>query len=67
MSRQGFKDFVHALEHSSSLRRQLHQLPSIDAVVALARDNGFAVSESDFQDDARCYRVARWFANSWIS
>ena len=67
MSRQGFKDFVHALEHSSSLRRQLHQLPSIDAVVGLARDNGFTVSESDFQDDARCDRVARWFANSWIS
>ena len=67
MSRQGFKDFVHALEHSSSLRRQLLQLPSIDAVMALARDNGFAVSESDFQDDSRCDQVARWFANSWIS
>ena len=67
MSRQGFKDFVHALEHSSSLRRQLHQLPSIDAVVGLARDNGFTVSESDFQDDAHCDKVARWFANSWIS
>ena len=67
MSRQGFKDFVHALEHSSSLRRQLHQLPSIEAVVALARDNGFAVGESDVQDDARCDQVARWCANSWIS
>ena len=39
----------------------------IDAVVGLARDNGFTVSESDFQDDAHCDKVARWFANSWIS
>ena len=67
MSRQGLKDFVHALEHSSSLRRQLHQHSSIDAVVGLARDNGFAVSETDFQEDARCDQVERWFAKSWIS
>ena len=33
-------------------------------VVALAGDNGFAVSESDFQDDARRDRVARLLANS---
>lgn len=67
MSRQGLKDFVHALEHSAALRRQLQLQPSIDAVVAFARENGFPVSASDFDDDERCEQLERWFANSWIS
>ena len=67
MSRQGLKDFVHAVEHSAALRRQLQQQESIEDFVAMARDNGFPVSETDFRDDERCEQVERWFANSWIS
>ena len=48
MSRQG-QDFVHALEHSSSSNANCIWLPSIDAVVGLARDNGFTTSESVFR------------------
>ena len=67
MSRQGLKDFVHAVEHSAALRRQLQHQESMEDVVAMARDHGFPVSEVDFRDDERCEQVERWFANSWIS
>ena len=67
MSRQGLKDFVHALEHSAALRRQLHQRPSIAAMVSFARENGFPVRESDFRDDELCEQLEHWFAVSWIS
>ena len=67
MSRQGLKDFVQALEHSASLRSELHKLDSIDAVVMMAKRLGFAVCAADLQDDERCEQVERWFANSWIA
>ena len=67
MSRQGLKDFVHAMEHSASLRSELHKLDSIDAVVMMAKRLGFAVCAADLQADERCEQVERWFANSWIA
>ena len=67
MSRQGLKDFVHAMEHSASLRREVHKLDSIDAVVKMAKQLGFSVCGADLNDDERCEQVERWFANSWIA
>ena len=67
MSRQGLKDFVHAMEHSAPLRSELQKLDSIDAVVMMAKQLGFSVCGADLNDDERCEQVERWFANSWIA
>ena len=66
MSREGFKDFVHAVEHSAALRRDLKQHTTIVRVVRLAQANGFSVQASDFDNDALCDQMAAWFASSWI-
>lgn len=66
MSRQGFQDFVHAVEHSAALRRDLKQHSTIERVVKLAQANGFSVQASDFDNDAQCEQMAAWFASSWI-
>ena len=67
MSRQGLKDFVHAMEHSASLRSELQKLDSINAVVNMAKQLGFSVCAADLHDDERCEQVERWFENSWIA
>ncbi len=67
MSRQGLKDFVHAVEHSAALRREFHQLDSMHALLAMAHKFGFSVSETDLKDDETCAQIEAWFARSWIS
>ena len=66
MSREGFSDFVRALERSPGLRRELQNLATLDAAIALARRTGFSVSAGDFQADAHCSKIANWFNDSRI-
>ncbi|MGB1195907.1 MAG: Nif11-like leader peptide family natural product precursor [Synechococcus sp.] len=66
MSREGFSDFVRALERSPGLRRDFQNLATLDAVIELARRTGFSVSAGDFQADAHCSKIANWFNKSRI-
>lgn len=66
MSREGFNDFVRALERSPGLRRELQNLATLDGVIKLARQTGFPVSPEDFKADAQCSKIATWFAHSRI-
>lgn len=66
MSRQALKDFVHALEHSAGLRRQVSKTSTLSDVLLCARQNGFAVTTDDLKSDSTCERVGSWFARSWI-
>jgi predicted ribosomally synthesized peptide with nif11-like leader len=66
MSREGLKDFVHAVEHSAALRRQVLQANVPHHLVNLATAHGFAVSEKDLNDDLICTELQSWFDRSWI-
>ncbi len=64
MSREGLRRFVHALEHSASLRRELSGCQGDDAIVALARRLDFAVSASDLKDDPQSTALDGWWKSS---
>ncbi|WP_415409947.1 Nif11-like leader peptide family natural product precursor [Synechococcus sp. A10-1-5-9] len=66
MSREGFSDFVRALERSPGLRREVQNLATLDGIIELARQTGFPVSADDFKADAHCSKIATWFADSLI-
>ena len=64
MSRSALAAFVHALEHSASLRRQLHRCGTDTEIVALARSLDFAVESSDLRDDLQASAMETWFSRS---
>ena len=66
MSREGFSDFVRAVERSPELQRELQALTSLDGAIELARTLGFPVSVADFKADAQCSKIAAWFTDSRI-
>ena len=64
MSREGLRRFVHALEHSASLRRELASCSDDAGIVALARRLDFAVSTSDLIEDAQSTSLDSWWKRS---
>ena len=64
MSQEGLRRFVHALEHSASLRRELASCNDDAEIVALARRLDFAVSASDLIEDAQSSSLDGWWKRS---
>ena len=64
MSREALSAFVHALEHSASLRRQLHGCSDDAEIVSLARSLDFAVNLADLIEDNHASTLERWFSSS---
>ena len=64
MSREALSAFVHALEHSASLRRQLHGCSDDAEIVSLARSLDFAVNRADLIEDPQASTMESWFRRS---
>ena len=64
MSREALSAFVHALEHSASLRRQLHGCSDDAEIVSLARSLDFALNRSDLIEDNQTSKMESWFSRS---
>ena len=64
MSREALSAFVHALEHSASLRRQLHACSNDAEVVSLARRLDFALEPADLIEQDQVAAMETWFSRS---
>ena len=64
MSREALSAFVHALEHSASLRRQLHACGNDAEVVSLARRLDFALEPADLIEQDQVAAMETWFSRS---
>ena len=64
MSREALSAFVHALEHSASLRRQLHGCSNDADIVALARSLDFALNRADLIENDQSSNMESWFSRS---
>ena len=67
MTREGLTSFIHAAEHSSSLRRELKKCNNLDSIVEIARNYGFSVSTKDFEEENTNSQIEFWFKNSKIN
>ena len=64
MSRAALSAFLHALEHSASLRRQLHSCSDDAEIVSLARSLDFGLETSDLIADDKVSSMEAWFERS---
>ena len=64
MSREGLRRFVHALEHSASLRQELARCSDDAGIIALARRLDFVVSASDLIEDPQSTSLDDWWKRS---
>ena len=64
MSREALSAFVHALEHSASLRRQLHGCSNDAEIVSLARSLDFALNRADLIENDQSSNMESWFSRS---
>ena len=64
MSREALNAFVHALEHSASLRRQLHDCSNDAEIISLARRLDFALDGVDLIEDDQVSNMETWFSRS---
>ena len=67
MSREDLSDFLHAVEHSQSLRSKLQKCSDLEMLVNLAKTYGFSISSIDIQRDLEEDKVIEWFKKSEIS
>ncbi len=66
MTRQGWKDFLHSLERSPALQRELNACKDINDVLDLGMRCGFAICLNDLKHDAQAESIAQWFKLSTI-
>ena len=64
MSREALSAFIHALEHSASLRRQLHGCSNDADIVSLARSLDFALNRADLIENDQSSNMESWFSRS---
>ena len=64
MSREALSAFVHALEHSASLRRKLHSCSDDAEIVSLARSLDFALNLADLIENDQTSNMESWFSRS---
>ncbi len=67
MSLEALSDFIHAAEHSSSLRRALKNCADIEAILVIANNYGFKVNQKDLMDGDIAFRIKDWFKRSQIN
>ncbi|WP_392349984.1 Nif11-like leader peptide family natural product precursor [Parasynechococcus sp.] len=67
MSREGLNDFLHSIDHSSRLRRDVRLCEDSRDLMDVAQRYGFAITEQDLQLDEQNCRLQTWFDNSQIN
>ena len=67
MSREDLKSFLHAVNHSSALRRSLKESCNKDLeIIQLAKEYGFNITTKDLEDDMKFEVIRLWFKSSVI-
>ena len=67
MSREGLSDFIHASEHSASLRRELAKCNNNESLIKLAHCYGFLITQEDLKREDELSKIEAWFRTSKIS
>tara|TARA_B100000700_G_scaffold313055_1_gene397496 strand:- start:1920 stop:2141 length:222 start_codon:yes stop_codon:yes gene_type:complete len=67
MSREDLNNFIHSVEHSSSLRRELKRCNNDKVkLLLLAKKYGFHITDQDLQEDIQAEKTNKWFKLSQI-
>ena len=66
MSREGWKDFLHAAERSPALQRGLNGCSETKDIVELGKRLGFSLCLDDLNQDAQAETISKWFEQSTI-
>ncbi len=66
MSIEDLANFLHSVDHSLSLRRELKKCTTDDDLLNLANKYGFHVSKDDLDNAEESRKVSQWFENSEI-
>ena len=66
MSREGWKDFLHAAERSPALQRELNACSETTDIIELGKRLGFALCLDDLNRDAQAEAIGKWFEQSTI-
>ncbi len=68
MSLEHLKEFIHAVEHSYSLRKKLKQCDNnYTKIFELAATYGFKINSKDLEEDIQSQKVRSWFDSSYIN
>ena len=66
MSREGWKDFLHAAERSPALQRELNGCSETKDIIELGKRLGFELCVDDLVQDAQAEAIGKWFEQSTI-
>ena len=66
MSREGWKDFLHAAERSPALQRELNACKETQDIIQIGKRLGFALWLDDLNHDAQAEAIGKWFEQSTI-
>jgi hypothetical protein len=66
MTREGWKDFLHAAERSPSLQRELNACHDTRDIIELGKRLGFALCIDDLNQDVQAEAISKWFEQSRI-
>ena len=66
MSREGWKDFLHAAERSPALQRELNACSETTDIIKLGKRLGFTLCLDDLNQDAQAEAITQWFEQSTI-
>ena len=66
MSREGWKNFLHAAERSPALQRELNACRETTDIIELGKRLGFALHLDDLSKDAQAEAISKWFEQSTI-
>ncbi|WP_320667803.1 Nif11-like leader peptide family natural product precursor [Prochlorococcus sp. MIT 1307] len=67
MSREEARNFLHAVEHSLSLRSKLKQCKKIKEILEVASDYGFSITEEDLIEDTQAQEIIKCFQDNKIN
>ena len=67
VSREGFTDFLHSVQHSSSLRREMEKCKDDNELLKLAQNLGYSISQSDLNESSKYEDISQWFKVSRIN
>ncbi len=67
MSREDLKNFIHAAEHSQSLRIKLQGCTSTTRILEIAKEYGFSITLNDLVENNEAEKAEQWFINNKIS
>ena len=66
MSREGWKDFLHAAERSPALQRELNACSETTDIIEIGKRLGFALCLDALNQDAQAEAITQWFEQSTI-